>query len=259
MHLRIALVLLACSVLGAQELKNPYSGDSAAAQSGYLVFRIYCSPCHGIHAQGGRGPDLTRGVYAHGDRDEDLYRTIGNGVPGTEMAGLGGELGDDNVWRVVTYLRSIVHRENAAVPGNPAAGEKLFWTKGACGQCHVVNAKGGHLGPELSLIGRERSLEYLKESVVEPDKDVSPGFATITIVKRDGTKLVGVERGYDNFSVQIMDAGENYFSFLRSDVTSVKREFRSLMPANYGKLFKAAELDDLLAYLTTLRGAEAKQ
>ena len=258
-HLRLFIVLLTCAVAGAQPLKNPFPGDAGAAEGGHLVFRIYCSPCHGIRAQGGRGPDLTRGVYPHGDRDEDLFRTISSGLPGTEMAGLGGELGDENVWRIVTYLRTIARHDTTDVPGDRAAGAKLFWGKGACGQCHLVNGKGGHLGPELTKIGRERSLEYLKQSVIEPNKDVTPGYATITVVRRDGTKLVGVERGYDNFSVQILDSGENYHSFLRNDVASVKREFRSLMPDNYGRLFTPVEMDDLLAYLTSLRGAEGKQ
>jgi len=39
---------------------------------------------------------------------------------------------------------------------------------------------------------------------------------------------------------------------LKSEVTSVKREFRSLMPDGYGKMFAPAELDNLVAYLSTL-------
>ena len=50
---------------------------------------------------------MTRGNYSNGTRDEDLYRIVANGIPGTAMNGFGGELGDDNVWRVVSYLRTI--------------------------------------------------------------------------------------------------------------------------------------------------------
>jgi len=73
---------------------------------------------------------------------------------------------------------------------------------------------------------------------------------------RDGTKLVGVERGFDNFSAQLMDLSGRYASFQKDDVTSIQREYRSLMPANYGRLFSARELDDLIAYLAGLRGGE---
>ena len=49
-----------------------------------------------------------------------------------------------------------------------------------------------------------------------------------------------------------LDARENYYSFLKSDVTSVTREFRSLMPEGYGKVFSGPELNDLVAYLAGL-------
>jgi hypothetical protein len=68
-----------------------------------------------------------------------------------------------------------------------------------------------------------------------------------------------VQRGYDNFSAQLMDMSEKFHSFQRSDVRSVKREYRSLMPDGYGRTFSEAEMDDLLAYLVSLRGLEVAQ
>ena len=88
--------------------------------------------------------------------------------------------------------------------------------------------------------------------MVSPNADLTPGYNTITVITRDGKKIVGVQRGFDNFSAQLMDSGENYYSFLKSDVNSVTREFRSLMPDGYGKSFAKAELDDLVAYLSRL-------
>ena len=108
------------------------------------------------------------------------------------------------------------------------------------------------MGPDLTRAGRTRSLQYLRDSVISPDADLTPGFYTITVVTRAGKKIVGVQRGFDNFSAQLMDAQENYYSFMKSEVSSVKREFRSIMPDGYGKMFTKAELDDLVAYLTTL-------
>lgn len=242
----------------AYQAENPLAGDPKAAAGGGAAFRPYCTPCHGIHGEGGRGPDLTRGVYSAGGKDSDLFRVISHGVPGTEMAGFAGDINDEDIWRIVAFIRSIARHDVAGIPGNRAAGEKLFWSKGGCGACHMVNSKGGRLGPPLSRVGRERSLAYLRESVLTPNSDVSPQYATITAVKRDGTKIIGVG-DLDNFSVQITDAAGNYYSFMRSDLSSVTRELRSLMPDNYGRLFAPGEMDDLLAYLASLRGAEASQ
>ena len=113
------------------------------------------------------------------------------------------------------------------------------------------------MGPELTRIGRQRNLEYLRDAVLAPSKEILPGWKAITVTKFDSTKLTGIERGLDNFSVQFMDMEGNYYSFLRTDVAAIKREDRSLMPADYGQRLRPAEIDDLIAYLAGLRGTEA--
>jgi len=112
------------------------------------------------------------------------------------------------------------------------------------------------LGPSLSRAGRERSLAYLRESVVSPDAEVTSGYATIKVLTRDGKKITGVERGFDNFSAQLMDISGRYYSFQKENVVSIQREYRSLMPSNYSRLFSMRELDDLLALLASLGGGE---
>ena len=192
-------------------------------------YRQYCVPCHGVSGKGGRGPDLTRGIYTEGEKDSDLFRVISNGMPESQMAVFGSDIREEDIWRVVSYIRSIARRD-AGISGDRANGEKLFWGKGGCDACHAVSTRGGRLGPDLTRTGEQRSRAYLRESVLDPSKDISPGYATITIIKRDGAKLIGVERGFDDFSAQLMDASGNYYSFLKSDVRSAKREMHSLMP-----------------------------
>lgn len=227
-----------------------------AAETGRWTFRILCAPCHGIHADGGRGPDLTLGTYAAGDRDADLVRVIARGVPGTEMAAYAGRVSDQEIAQLVAYIRSVAHSDKGPIRGDAASGEKIFWNKGGCGQCHRVGVKGTSVGPDLTRVGRQRSVAYLTASVVTPDADVTPGFATVTVVTRDGKKIVGVERNFDNFSAQFVDLAGKYYSFEREDVASMTREPRSLMPSTYGKMLSASEVDDLVAYLHSLRGGQ---
>ena len=246
------LILLPGLALAQAEPKNPFKNDAQAVEAGRGAFRIYCSPCHGIRAEGGRGPDLTRGIYSVGERDADLFAVISNGAPGTEMPAFALPLGDENIWRVVTYIRSVTRHDSEKATGNAASGETLFWGKGGCGGCHRVGARGGRMGPDLTRVGRSRSLQYLRESVISPNADLTPGYNTITVVTRDGKKIVGVQRGFDNFSAQLMDSRENYYSYMKSDVNSITREFRSLMPDGYGKMLSKAELEDMVAYLSRL-------
>lgn len=251
----LAIVVLA-AVSAAQDQappKNPFAGDAGAAAAGRVAFRMACAGCHGLSAKGGReGPDLTRGTYPAAETDDSLFRFISTGAPGTPMPGFRGSLDNDSIWRVVSYIRSLTRPGEAPLTGDRTAGEKLFWGKGACGQCHRVEARGEAIGPDLTRAGRQRSISYLRESVVSPDADLTPGYATITVVTRGGKKITGVERSYDNFTAQFVDLGGAFHSFARDSVRSMTREYRSLMPSDYGRLLNQRELDDLLAYLAGL-------
>lgn len=259
MPLRAALLIPIIAITAAAQPANPFVKDDQAAGLGKGVFRIYCAPCHGIRGQGGRGPDLTLGVYSSGEHDADLFRTITSGITGTEMESYGGTLSEDNIWRIVTYIRSIGNTAGAApVKGDRAHGRELFWGKGQCSGCHIAEAKGGSSGPSLSSVGRRRSAAYLRDSIVDPSAEITRGYDTVSVVLRDGKKITGTERGLDNFTVQVRDLAGNFYSFDKSEVASVTRETRSLMPANYGRLFTAQELDDLVAYLASLRGEVTK-
>ena len=234
---------------------NPLAGDAAAIDVGKGNFRLYCAPCHGIHAEGGRGPDLTRGSFGAGDSDADLFRVIGRGVSGTEMAGYAERFDDAMIWRFVAFIRASAKSTQTAVPGDAKHGRDIFRNKAGCGGCHATDEKGvGGIGPPLIRIGRMRSLEYLREKLIDPSTTISPGYNTITVTLRDGTKVSGIEKGFDDFSAQLLDVNRKFHSYRREDVTSIVREKRSLMPDDYGRRLTTAEQTDLLAYLMTLRG-----
>src|SRR5256712_8607602 len=98
--------------LEAQE-KNPFAGDAKVAKLGEYQFRLNCAFCHGLGARGGgRGPDLTRAKKRHGNSDVEMFHNIHDGIPGTAMpaatnGGIGVGMTDDEIWQVVTYLRSV--------------------------------------------------------------------------------------------------------------------------------------------------------
>ena len=88
-------------------LKNPLANDARAAEEGRIAFRGSCSLCHGIKGEGGRGPDLTLGTYSAGETDADLFRVISNGSAGTEMPAFGANFESEDIWRLVTYVRTL--------------------------------------------------------------------------------------------------------------------------------------------------------
>jgi cytochrome c oxidase cbb3-type subunit 3 len=235
---------------GAQDT-NPFANDPSAGEVGKGTFRIYCSPCHGMRAQGGRsGPDLTRGAFHAGSSDADLFRVISNGVPGTEMQAFTGTFPDSSIWRMISFLRaSSVQHRGAPPEGNAAHGEELFWGKGGCGGCHAMGDHGMRLGPDLSRVGARQSAAQIRQTIVDPNANRSSGYRVITIQTRDGRSITGLQRSADDFSILLFDRAGKFHSFKRAELQSVVEEKVSWMPAIYGSLFTGPELDDLVAFL----------
>src|SRR2546421_417394 len=71
--------------------------ERAALEEGQALFRGLCSGCHGGAGRGGKGPDLTRGRFMHGNKDEDIARVIREGVPKTQMKKLGDSLKQEQI------------------------------------------------------------------------------------------------------------------------------------------------------------------
>ena len=251
------LVSLAVAAAGQELERSPFHGDEASIGVGKASFRLRCSACHGIHAEGGKGPPLNRGEFAAGNRDIDLYRVIARGVPGTEMPAYGARSTEENLWRIVAFLRTFEAVGDERVDGDAERGEAVFWGAGGCGGCHKVGRRGGSYGPDLTRIGRSRSAQHLREALLEPNKDLPAGYFVVKVVTRDGRTISGIGSGIDDFSAQLRDASGKLHSFLREEVASIEREFTSLMPSGYGESLSDQQQRDLLAYMQALRGEES--
>jgi putative heme-binding domain-containing protein len=241
-------------------------GRATAIKEGSSLFRANCSPCHGLSARGGgRGPDLTSRRWAHGSTDSAIFRTITQGVPGTEMPANGFE--DSETWAIIAYLRSLAPLNRPIVSGNPVAGEKIFSESAGCSNCHMVKGNGGLLGPDLSRVGASRSVSYLIDSIRQPDKELSSGmldpnnhyglplaYDTVTVVTAGGERNTGIARNEDTFSVQLLATDQRLQFFLKKDVKEVIHERKSLMPPYLEDALSASQLRDLISYLETLRG-----
>jgi putative heme-binding domain-containing protein len=235
---------------------NPKAGDAQAIDAGKNIYRGRCGVCHGIDAKGYRGSDLTSGDWVHGGSDAQIFKTISEGVPGTEMPA-NPNMSDDEIWAVMAYLRTLSSPGGAiAERGDAARGERLFWAKeqGNCGQCHMIGARGGRMGPNLTRIGAARSAAALEREIRNPAEVIPVGFETITVVTKDGRKIRGLRKNEDTFSVQVMTASEDLLSFSKPDVEVVPETDRSLMPAFGPQRLNDGDMADLVRYLRTLRG-----
>ncbi len=102
---------------GADEVRNPFDKDSAAAAEGHALFqKAGCHPCHGLEARGSTGPDLTDDEWRYKPTDETLFRTIAKGRKGTPMPSFEGKLKPDEIWKIIEFLRDRNRQRKAAEP-----------------------------------------------------------------------------------------------------------------------------------------------
>lgn len=244
------------AVLRAQDAplpaNNPLAGDPAAIQIGMGLFRSRCADCHGMDARGVRGPDLTQ-VWASGRSDPGLFRTLRRGVPGTEMPSVGPRTPDDEIWKILAYLKTIAAPTAVAtVAGNAPHGQQVF--RAQCAGCHRVDGVGGRLGPDLSRIGVARARGALVNRVRGATEDFLSGYEPVVITLKNGQTVRGVRKNGDLFSVQVMDGRERIQGYLRADVQQVVDGKQSAMPVFSPDKLNESDLNDLLAYLATLKG-----
>jgi len=265
---KVAGLLLLVSFALAGEERNPFAGDPKAARAGEFQFRINCSFCHGLGARGGgRGPDLTLARKRHGASDAEMFQNIKEGIAGTAMPAAIGSIGvgmtDAEVWQVVTYLRSVQVKTPAHPPGNAANGKDAFFGSAKCFACHIVEGKGGRLGPDLTGTGSSRSVESIVESIRNPSARLAAGlteatkafpqeYETVTVVTAEGKTITGVTLNEDSFSVQIMDLAEKIYLLDKETLRSFQKTRASLMPAYSASDLSDKDMQDIVAYLMSV-------
>jgi len=159
-----------------------------------------------------------------------------------------------DVWRILAYLKTLAASAPAgAAVGNASAGQGIFATN--CTGCHRVGDLGGHLGPDLSRIGIARARAAMARQIRGNMSDFRTGYAPVTLTTPDGQQIRGVKKNEDLFSVQVMDTRERIQGYLREDMRTVADEKQSAMPTFGPEKLTDAQLDDLLAYLESLQGA----
>jgi putative heme-binding domain-containing protein len=234
--------------------------DPAALAEGQALFRGLCSGCHGGNGRGGKGPDLTDARWIHGDKDGDIVRVIREGVPKTTMKKLGESLKDEQIDKLLLYVRSLARAPGEStwqpyLKGDAAAGRKLFFdaqAKTQCVKCHSVDREGGRVGPALDRIANRRSAEYVMESILQPSRDIDPAFEAVQVETAKGTLVTGLRVNESNFDIQLREENGRFHSFLKSELESVTVLKKSLMPDNVAEVVTVKDLHDLFAFLMTL-------
>lgn len=248
------LLFLACGIAAAQ---SPLDGLSAGdLADGERLFRIHCARCHGIDGQGGEGSNLARPKLKYATDDDALIDVMGSGIPGTGMPAIW-TLDEAQSVRVAGYVKTLGRLEEEPMPGDPARGAEVYQTTGGCPACHIISGAGVGIGPELTSVGDQRGVAYLRNSLTAPAETQSQtmgyqDFLTVR-VRSLSDRVEGLRINEDAFSIQIRDVSGTIHSFRKDELVAFDKVFaHSLMP-EYGAVLSTRDIDDVVSYLMTLR------
>jgi putative heme-binding domain-containing protein len=239
--------------------------NQADIRQGKLLFEGLCSRCHGFEGAGGEGPNLNRPTLTRAQDDESLRAIIRDGIPDRGMPRVR-RTTDNEQRQLIAYVRSLGRVTPSARVGDPQKGIGVYQRTG-CGSCHIVNGEGGTTGPELTSIGSQRGSDYLRQAVLDPGAMLPHGsqvvpsrnldeFLPVRVVTREGREVRGARINEDSFTIQLRDSNNQFHSFRKADLRQIEKEFgKSLMPA-YKDRLSASDVNDLIAYLSSLGGGK---
>ncbi len=91
---------------------NPLGSDAAVA--GAEVYKSYCASCHGEYGRGDgvagaslQPPPKNLVAFQSQVADDYLFWRISTGKPGTSMVAWEGVLTDEQIWQVVSFIRTM--------------------------------------------------------------------------------------------------------------------------------------------------------
>ncbi|MCM8536857.1 MAG: HEAT repeat domain-containing protein [Lentisphaeraceae bacterium] len=166
---------------------------------------------------------------------------------------------------VLAYEKSIsgatpVKKHEASLFGGDIdSGKDIFMNNGTvqCIRCHKVNGFGADVGPDLSAIGKEQSLEYLLEAIVDPGATVAKGFGAVTMTLKNGTVVSGILLDETKQGISLKQADGKIKIYQVKEVQSKQKPISGMPPM--AMLMKPAEVRDIVAYLASLKKAVKKK
>ncbi len=138
-------------------------------------------------------------------------------------------------------------------PADPQAGQRIFFhPRGpACARCHRLDGRGFAIGPSLLREGGRLALNRRKliEAILQPSKNVDPGFTPLLIQTTDGRVASGIYHKHGRGIRQVYDSNGKILSFKISEIEAMAPQATSIMPDGLGDAMTLQEFRDLLAYL----------
>lgn len=256
-QIKLAFLLAALATLAIGQTAQP---------DGKQLYQTHCAACHGQTGEGNSGPTLATLRLVRATNEAALLKIIKEGIAGTEMPS--SRLDDAQIKQLAAFVQSLSQQlPTEKASGDAARGTRLY-SEQSCAACHSINGTGSSYGPDLSDIGLRRGAKHLMTSLIDPADDVpksylqfrpgtaiSDNFLQVRLITRTGQRINGVRVNEDSFTIHVREMSGRVHSFFKSELRELHKDWGKTSMPSYRKLTQT-ELDDLVAYLLTLRGEQ---
>jgi len=136
--------------------------------------------------------------------------------------------------------------------GNAERGEKIFRRKDlSCLKCHSIAQAGGQVGPELTALGSISPVDYIVNSILNPNLAIKEQYVTRVMLTTDGGVVTGIVIDRDDTRVRVRDASGKVLTIPAADIED-EAEGKSLMPQGLTKFLTHDEFLDLARFVAEL-------
>lgn len=140
-------------------------------------------------------------------------------------------------------------------------GRNVF-VQAQCFKCHQFQGEGGSVGPDLTGLHRRYTIEYLTETLVDPDKSISDQYQATVFEMSDGKLVVGRVANLVNDELMVqtdMIAPGKLTRLKRSEIEAMRASTTSPMPAGLLDSYTESDILDLLAWLRSAGPEETSE
>jgi putative heme-binding domain-containing protein len=96
----------------------------------------------------------------------------------------------------------------------------------------------------------------MRAALLDPAANLPEDFTMAEIATSSGHRITGIVLNEDTYSVQVRDLSDHLHSFWKQEISAFEKHTdRTPMPSYRGRL-NDREMDDLIAYLVSLRGPQ---
>ena len=136
--------------------------------------------------------------------------------------------------------------------GDAAHGERIFRRAELnCLKCHAIGGAGGKVGPDLVSIGSSAQVDYLVDSILDPNKNVKEGYQSVVVTTDQGKVLTGIKLRQTDTDLLLRDVEDREFGVPLKSIDELSNG-SSLMPVGLVDKLTKSELIDLVRFMSEL-------